>query len=757
MVEPTPGSVTGAAGIAERERLERDLAALTDQFEAASEVLAALGRSAGDPDTVLATIVESALRLCRSQAAHLYLLEDGVFRVIKAVGLSEESLRFIAENPHPLDRRTLVGRVGLDRRTQQIPDVLADPDYGRLDLQRVAGFRTTMGAPMLLDEEVVGALVVWRNDVSPFDEREMAIVSAFAVQAAMAVNGVKLVQQLERRSAELARKVDALEALREVGEAVSSSLDVDHVLSTIAMHAVELSGTDGGSIMEYSERDRCFLVRSTYGTQPGVVERLRSIRIDLDETLVGRAARQRRPIAITDLAAVELDPHLRILFDAGWRSVVAVPMLREDRIVGSLVVRRKETGDYSQETLELLETFASQSALALMNAQLYRELMEQSAELELASRHKSEFLASMSHELRTPLNAVLGFSEVLLERMFGDINERQEEYLRDIHGSGTHLLELLNEILDLSKVEAGRMQLAYASFELRSLLDEAASMLRERAAAHGLDLQVVVDDDVGSVYSDELRLKQVVLNLMTNAVKFTGDGGSVVVRAARGPASLDLTVADTGIGIPEADRERIFESFQQGGRGSSREEGTGLGLTLSRRIVELLGGRMWLESEVGVGSTFGLSLPVHDAGSGGGSRSVDTQQPVGEIVVIEDDRPSLDLLTAYLAGEALQVTAVRDGQSGLEAVRRVHPAAVLLDIRLPGIDGWSVLHALKADPETRGIPVVVVSIVDERARGVAMGAAAYLVKPVSRDDLLDALSTVGVPARGPRQPSEVRT
>ena len=199
MVESAPATATGTVSAAEHERLERDLAALVDQFEAANEVLSAMGRSAGDPDTVLTTVVESARRLCRSQAAHLYLLEDGVFRVIKAVGLSEESLRFIAENPYPLDRRTLAGRVGLDRMAQQIPDVLADPDYGRLDLQRVAGFRTTMGAPMLLDDEVVGALVVWRNDVSPFDEREMAIVSAFAVQAAMAVNGVKLVQQLERR------------------------------------------------------------------------------------------------------------------------------------------------------------------------------------------------------------------------------------------------------------------------------------------------------------------------------------------------------------------------------------------------------------------------------------------------------------------------------------------------------------------------------------------------------------------------------
>ncbi len=751
MVESTPATATGTISAAEHERLERDFAALVDQFEAANEVLSAMGRSAGDPDTVLTTVVESARRLCRSQAAHLYLLEDGVFRVIKAVGLSEESLRFITENPYPLDRRTLAGRVGLDRMAQQIPDVLADPDYGRLDLQRVAGFRTTMGAPMLLDDKVVGALVVWRNDVSPFDEREMAIVSAFAVQAAMAVNGVKLVQQLETRGAELARKVEELEALREVGEAVSSSLDVGDVLSTIAMHAVELSGTDGGSIMEYSDRDRGFIVRSVYATEPSVIERLRSVRIDLDETLVGRAAKQRRPLAVTDLGAVELDPHLQVLFDAGWRSVVAVPMLRDDQIVGSLVVRRKRTGDFSEETLDLLETFASQSALALLNAQLFRELKVQSAELELASRHKSEFLASMSHELRTPLNAVLGFSEVLLERMFGDINERQEEYLRDIHGSGKHLLELLNEILDLSKVEAGRMDLEYSSFELRSLLEDAASMLRERASAHGISLRVEVGDDVGLVHADELRLKQVVLNLMTNAVKFTGDGGSVVVRAVRGQGTVDITVEDTGIGVPEADRERIFESFQQGGRGSSREEGTGLGLTLSRRIVELLGGRMWMESEVGVGSTFGFSLPARDD-SMDLTREAAPGRPVGQVVVIEDDRPSLDLLTAYLSGAALQVTAARDGQAGLEAVRDVHPAAVLLDIRLPGIDGWSVLQALKADPETRGIPVVVVSIVEERARGAAMGAAGYLVKPVSRDDLLDALTAVGVPlpARSPR-------
>ena len=495
MLEQAPD--IGSVEVAEREQLQQSHAALSDQFEAANEVLVALGRSAGDPDTVLTTVVESARRLCQSQAAHLYLLEDGVYRLIKAVGLSQESVAYIAEHPMPMDRDTLIGRVGLDRTTQQIPDVLADPAYGRRDLQRVAHFRTTMAAPLVIDDEVVGSMSVWRNEVSPFNEREMAIVTAFAGQAAMALNGVRLVQELEARRAELARKVEELEALREVGEAVGSSLDVEHVLSTIAMHAVELSGTDGGSILEYYEHDRCFLVRAAYGTEPAVIDRLRSIRIELDETLVGRATKERRPLVVKDLSAVDLDAHLQILFDSGWRSVLAVPMLRDEHIVGALVVRRKRTGTFTEETVELLETFASQSAVALLNAQLFRELEQRSAELEIASRHKSEFLASMSHELRTPLNAVLGFSEVLLEQMFGTINERQEEYLRDIHGSGKHLLELLNEILDLSKVEAGQMELGYTTFELAPVLDHAASMLRERSAVKSIDIAVEAHDGGG--------------------------------------------------------------------------------------------------------------------------------------------------------------------------------------------------------------------------------------------------------------------
>ena len=562
MVEQATG-----AGVVSAElhgALQHDYAELKQQFAAANEVLSALGRFTGDPDHVLHTILDSACRLCRSDSALLYFLEDGVYRLTRAVGVSEEAIAYISDHPLSLDRETLSGRVGLERTTGQIADVLADPGFGRRDLQQVAGFRTTMAAPMLLDDNVVGVLNIWRSEVRPFNEREMSIGSAFAGQAAMAVNQVKLVQLLQ----------------------------------------------------------------------------------------------------------------------------------------------------------------------------------EQRAELAVASRHKSEFLASMSHELRTPLNAVLGFSEVLLEQMFGSINERQEEYLRDIHGSGQHLLELLNEILDLSKVEAGRMEIEYSTFELATLIDDAVALVRERALAHAIDLRAEIGTGVQTVYADRLRLKQVLVNLVSNAVKFTGDGGTITIRAKRDGPELAITVTDTGVGVATEDTERIFESFQQGGRGAASEEGTGLGLTLSRRIVELLGGRMWLDSEVGVGSTFGFSLRV--AGDEVVQDGAAGAATLGEVVIIEDDRPSLDLLTAYLGGAALNVTTARDGPAGLAAVRRIRPAVVLLDLRLPGIDGWAVLQRLKEDPETQHVPVVIASIVDDRARGEALGAAAYLVKPISRESLFAVLSDIGV-------------
>ena len=471
-----------------------------------------------------------------------------------------------------------------------------------------------MGVPMLLDDEVVGVLSVWRTQVDPFSDRAVEVLTTFAAQAALAVRTVDLVRALESRTDELGRKVNQLEALGAVGQAVSSSLNLTEVLNTIITQAVQLSGTDGGSIYKFDEDAKEFRVETVCGTSPAALDALRRTRIGLDDTFLGKAATLGRPLELPDLRDAPLDPHLSVLAEGGWRSLVAVPMLRGGRIVGAMVVRRHTPGHVPQEIYDLLETFASQSALALINAQLYRQLEQQSAALEVASRHKSEFLASMSHELRTPLNAIIGFSEVLLERMFGELNERQDDYLRDIWSSGKHLLELLNDILDLSKIEAGQMVLNRSEFAVRESLEYCLSMVRERALKQRILLSLEVDPEVGLLDADRLRFRQVVLNLLSNAVKFTPDGGRVDVRASIRGQDLVVLVADTGVGVPAEDRERIFDSFQQGTRLSGQVEGTGLGLTLSKRILELHGGRIWVESEAGKGSTFGFALPAGSEG-----------------------------------------------------------------------------------------------------------------------------------------------
>ena len=325
-----------------------------------NEVLIALGRSAADPDVVLDSIVESVRRLCRCEAAGIFIIEGDHLALASSVGFSREYLGYVAEHPFKLDRASLLGRVTQRGQIQQIPDVLTDPEYGRQDIQRIAGFRTVMAAPMLLEDDVVGALSLVRTEVDPFDDRTLALVGAFAAQAAIVVRNVHLVRELEARGAELARRVEQLEALSAVGGVVSSSLVLDEVLSNIIMNAVRFSGCDGGSIMEYVEEERCFSVRSAYASSPELLARLRTIRVELETTLVGRSALEGHPIAVPDLGAVDLDPHLRLLYDDGWRSMVAVPVLRGERIIGALVVRRKKPGEFSSETVEFLETFASQ-------------------------------------------------------------------------------------------------------------------------------------------------------------------------------------------------------------------------------------------------------------------------------------------------------------------------------------------------------------------------------------------------------------
>jgi signal transduction histidine kinase len=297
------------------------------------------------------------------------------------------------------------------------------------------------------------------------------------------------------------------------------------------------------------------------------------------------------------------------LIASGIRAILAMPMAHHDRLVGCITVTRNRPGEFPAETIDLLRTFAAQSALAIQNARLFSEIEDKSRQLEAASRHKSEFLANMSHELRTPLNAVIGFSEVLIQRMFGDLTDKQEEYLKDIFSSGQHLLSLINDILDLSKIEAGRMELAISEFDLPGAIENVLILMRERAGRRGVTLGRTVDERLGTIHADERKVKQVLLNLLSNALKFTPEGGRIDVRAGFRDGVVEIAVTDTGIGIAPEDHETVFEEFRQVGAASHGVEGTGLGLALSRKFVALHGGRIWVESAMGHGATFTFTLP----------------------------------------------------------------------------------------------------------------------------------------------------
>ena len=326
---------------------------------------------------------------------------------------------------------------------------------------RVDRVRTCLATPLLREGVAVGVLMVYRTEVRPFTEKQVALLQTFADQAVIAIENVRLFQELQARTAELTRSVGELEALGEVSRAISSTLDLDRVLATVASRANQLAETDGGAIYEFDQASRSLRLRATDGFPEEFVALLRTTPLVYGEGAVGRTVMTREPVQVANV--MDTDAYTSRVRDGlvrhGYQSLLAIPLLSEDEVVGALVVNRKAAGAFPDRTVGLLRTFASQSALAIENARLFSEIEDKSRQLEEANQHKSEFLASVSHELRTPLNAIIGFSEVMLERLFGEVNEKQEEYLNDILSSGRHLLSLINDILDLAKIEAGRMEL----------------------------------------------------------------------------------------------------------------------------------------------------------------------------------------------------------------------------------------------------------------------------------------------------------
>jgi signal transduction histidine kinase len=592
------------------EERTRELTEALQQQTATSEILGVISSSPTDLKPVLDTIAEKATHLSESQDAGILLVEGDHLRMVSSLGKlwnTDETL--------PLRRDVVTGRAVLDGRVLSIPDALAlpaDEFRGAVEYARRFGYRSLLVVPLMREGVAIGALNIRRRDLRPFTEKQIDLLKTFADQAVIAIENVRLFNELQSRTQELARSVEQLRSLSEVGQAVNSTLDLDQVLSTIVARAVHLSSTDSGAVYEADEASGNFNLRATYGLPAELVEQMRDSPLHPGEGATGRAASTRAPVQIPDLRQDQAYTGRlqRLSEQAGFRGLLAVPLLREGRVLGSLAVSRRAAGEFAPEIVDLLQTFAAQSTLAIQNARLFREIAQKSRELEVASQHKSQFLANMSHELRTPLNAILGYTELILDGIYGEVPEKIHEVLDRVEKSGRHLLGLINDVLDLSKIEAGQLTLSANEYSFQDVVQGVVSSVESLASEKQLELAVDLAPTLPVGYGDERRIRQVLLNLVGNAIKFT-DAGGVEIRVTQAGPQFQVAVADTGPGIDAEHQQRIFEEFQQVDSSPTKTKGgTGLGLAIAKRIVELHGGQIWVESTVGEGSTFFFSLPV---------------------------------------------------------------------------------------------------------------------------------------------------
>jgi adenylate cyclase len=422
----------------------------------------------------------------------------------------------------------------------------------------------------------------------------------------------RLEQQVKERTAELAQSVDELRALGDVTQAVNSSIDVETVLATIVAKAVQLSGTQAGSIYVFDDAAQEFRLRATYGMDDKLIAEIKDRHMHIGDTAIGIAAARRMPIQIPDVQSDPSSPVLDVIVRAGFRAWLTVPLLGTDRVVGALVIRRKAPGEFPKHIVDLLQTFAAQSVLAIQNANLFTEVAEKSHQLKMASEHKSQFLASMSHELRTPLNAIIGLTEMMVSHAPRFGTDKAQEPLQRVHRAGTHLLGLINQVLDLSKIEAGKLELNPQTVQLDSLIDEVVGTARELAEQNKNRLVVETQKNLGALTVDPMRLRQILLNLLSNACKFTkaGEVKLAARKVSNGSSFVEFAVSDTGIGMTAEQQAKLFEEFSQADASTAQHfGGTGLGLAITRKLARMMGGDVTVTSEPGKGSVFTVRLP----------------------------------------------------------------------------------------------------------------------------------------------------
>jgi signal transduction histidine kinase/DNA-binding response OmpR family regulator len=735
------------------EQRTRELSRSLDHQSATAEVLRIINSASGDLSLVLDAILRCATRICDAQAGIVFRQQGGKYHTVALYGVPAAAEEYFRSHP---TRGSRLAQMIAERKTVHVDNAPATELYLKGDPYRVAsvdllGAQTYLLVPMLRDDEGFGVIGLYRDKVQPFDQREVDLAENLANQAAIAIANAHLLNELRDRTTELTRSLEQQTAIADALRLINrSTFDLQAVLDALTETAALLAGARWASLLR-PDSDGAYRIVSTTGIAPDDMPNARRLAVTPGpRTASGRALMQKRTIQIEDIAA---DPSYAAggVIDAGVRTILAVPLLREGEPIGVMALSRAHVEPFGAKQVELVETFAAQAVIAIENVRLLNELRAKSAALERASEHKSQFLANMSHELRTPLNAIIGLSEMLFTNAARFGTEKASEPLRRVHRAGTHLLGLINQVLDLSKIEAGKLELNPERVGLAPLIDEVAGTARQLAQQNKNWLTVHMPEELGSLLVDPMRLRQVLLNLLSNACKFTKEGEVTLgVVRTRAPERdwIEFSVADTGIGMTADQQERLFEDFTQADSSTARRYGgTGLGLAITRRLVHMMGGDVTVTSEPGKGSRFTVRLPAfaepHEGTAGEDS-------PPDSILVIDDDPVARELISDQLIAEGFSVVTAAGGLEGLKRARELRPLAITLDVMMPDLDGWSVLAALRQDPRLAEIPVIMVTILDEQRRGMALGVAGYLTKPIDRERLRGVVRRLRMPLRKAR-------
>jgi signal transduction histidine kinase len=604
-------AIDNATLLQELRQRTADLSESLQQQTATADVLKVISRSTFDLQAVLDTLVESAARLCEADQASINQTKGTAFQQVACYGYSPAHKAYMDQHQIPSGRGSLVGRVMLEGRAVHILDVLADPEY-TFRGWKVGGVRTMLGVPLLREGAPIGVINLQRKTVRPFTAKQIELVETFADQAVIAIENVRLFDEVQARTEELSESLRQQTATAEVLKTISrTAFDLQRVFDTLVENVVRLCEAERAFLFRF---DGEFL-RSVASCN--VSPELRDF-VDRNPIAPGRhsisarAALERRTVHVSD---VQADPEYAyaVRDERPIRTLLAVPMLKGDDLVGTITIYRLELKPFTDKQIALVETFADQAVIAIENVRLFDEIQDKSRQLAEASERKSQFLASMSHELRTPLNAIIGLTEMMVTNAPRFGTEKALEPLRRVNAAGTHLLSLINEVLDLSKIEAGKLELNPEPVDLARLIDEVVGTAGQLAEKNQNRLVVEAQEKVGALNADSMRLKQILLNLLSNACKFTKEG-EVALRVRKvedGRDWVELAVADSGIGMTAEQQAKLFQDFTQADSLTARRYGgTGLGLALSRKLARMMGGDVTVTSEPGKGSVFTVRLPA---------------------------------------------------------------------------------------------------------------------------------------------------